>query len=132
MSSLNLLFIIIGTAFITLGFALTMTWDSLRRMKESNRHILHGWRRTEKIHKKLDAAMQDRHEFMVHDPHWRIWSMEHDAWWGPSFRGYTQEIKLAGKYSYAEAVKIVRGANEHSGEHPNEAMIRIEEYGRGD
>lgn len=53
-----------------------------------------------------------------------IWSMEHDAWWRPNWRGYTLSRAEAGVYTRREAQGIVdgsRGANE-----------RIEEIGPGD
>ena len=52
-----------------------------------------------------------------------VWSMEHGAWWRPNHCGYTQNKSEAGKYSYAEACKIVHGANQYQGDRPNEAMI---------
>lgn len=59
------------------------------------------------------------------DKKWRIWSIEHGAWWGPAWRGYVLNKTKAGLYSYEEALKIVRGANKHRREDqvPNEAMI---------
>ncbi len=42
---------------------------------------------------------------------WIIWSIEHDAWWGPNHRGYSQYIRNAGIYSYTEAIEIINGAN---------------------
>lgn len=57
---------------------------------------------------------------------WYVWSMEHGAWWRPAHRGYTTIKKEAGIYSYEEACEIVRGANEHQGNRPNEAMILAE------
>jgi hypothetical protein len=40
-----------------------------------------------------------------------IWSIEHGAWWGPNRRGYTQDVRTAGRYSYEVAVDIVEDAN---------------------
>jgi ABC-type transport system substrate-binding protein len=45
-----------------------------------------------------------------------IESMEHTpddtkVWWKPNHRGYTDDIREAGRYSYEEAKKIVDGAN---------------------
>ena len=37
---------------------------------------------------------------------WRIWSVEHDAWWRPGKAGYTTKITEAGVYTEAEAVAI--------------------------
>lgn len=57
---------------------------------------------------------------------WYIWSNEHNAWWKPDWKGYTPDKTSAGVYSYAEAIKIVEGANEHITDidaPPNEAMI---------
>lgn len=36
-----------------------------------------------------------------------IWSFEHDAWWAPDRRGYTEDIEKAGRYSKDEAGEIV-------------------------
>lgn len=35
-----------------------------------------------------------------------IWSVEHNAWWGPDQCGYVRRISQAGRYSNYEAVKI--------------------------
>lgn len=43
---------------------------------------------------------------------YRIWSVEHDAWWRPDSAGYTPHIDRAGLYTKAEATKIVKGANQ--------------------
>ena len=40
-----------------------------------------------------------------------IWSIEHGAWWGPQWRGYTQDLSAAGIYSRIEAEAILRQAN---------------------
>ena len=40
-----------------------------------------------------------------------IWSNEHNAWWCPNSRGYTQFIELAGIYTIEEATKICNDAN---------------------
>lgn len=55
---------------------------------------------------------------------WLIWSIEHDAWWRPSHRGYTPLRKEAGLYEYEEALQIVKGANITMANVPNEAMIK--------
>lgn len=41
---------------------------------------------------------------------WLIWSNEHSAWWKPNGMGYTQSVADAGRYSFAEAMQIVRSA----------------------
>ncbi len=55
---------------------------------------------------------------------WLIWSIEHNAWWKPGHAGYTKSRKEAGRYSYTEALKIVKGANINLRDEPNEAMIQ--------
>lgn len=40
-----------------------------------------------------------------------IWSYEHRAWWRPGGWGYTLELAEAGRYSKAEADRIVADAN---------------------
>jgi hypothetical protein len=40
-----------------------------------------------------------------------IWSNEHRAWWAPHCRGYTTVTAMAGRYSEAEADRIVQDAN---------------------
>lgn len=35
-----------------------------------------------------------------------VWSNQHSAWWRPSRAGYTDDVKLAGRYSRAEAISI--------------------------
>lgn len=58
------------------------------------------------------------------DGKWLIWSIEHDAWWAPKHRGYVASRDKAGRYTFEEACKIVRSANEHRGNlFPFEAMI---------
>ena len=58
---------------------------------------------------------------------WLIWSIEHKGWWKPEFAGYTNQRAMAGRYSYAAAVNIVRDANIGKHNIPNEAMILYEE-----
>lgn len=59
-------------------------------------------------------------------PLWLVWSIEHNAWWGPDHCGYVKDRRAAGLYSYYDAYDIVRMANEHrkSDFPPNEAMIQ--------
>jgi hypothetical protein len=40
-----------------------------------------------------------------------IWSFEHAAWWGPRRMGYTEALAAAGRYTKAEADRIVAHAN---------------------
>lgn len=54
---------------------------------------------------------------------WLIWSMEHEAWWGPNHREYFTLKSSAGRYTFDEACEIVRSANKYRGDNPNEAMI---------
>lgn len=60
-------------------------------------------------------------------PEWIVWSNEHRSYWGPNHRGYVSSRASAGRYSYEEALEIVRGANEHKDpdDEPNEAMIFV-------
>ena len=57
---------------------------------------------------------------------WRIWSIEHNAWWKPKWNGYTKEKSDAGIYEYEEALQIVREANEFTADTPKEAMILVD------
>jgi hypothetical protein len=52
-----------------------------------------------------------------------IWSIEHDAWWGPGRRGYTRELAAAGRYTRQEALEILERANLVK---VNECLIPIE------
>lgn len=52
-----------------------------------------------------------------------IWSIEHQAWWCPFHKGYTKDRRDAGTYSFEEACRIVKDANIHNKDIPNEAMI---------
>lgn len=54
---------------------------------------------------------------------WLVWSIEHDAWWGPNYRGYKKARSSAGRYTYEEATAIVRSANQFTGDAPNEGMV---------
>lgn len=56
-----------------------------------------------------------------------IWSIEHQAWWAPNYRGYDKERRNAGTYSFEEACKIVKSANVGLHDIPNEAMIECVE-----
>lgn len=64
---------------------------------------------------------------VVTPPHhqlWLVWSIEHNAWWGPGGRGYFKLRQDAGRYEFSEAVKIVSDANLYRfGKAPNEAMV---------
>lgn len=51
-----------------------------------------------------------------------IWSFDHNAWWKPDERGYTEDLIDAGLYSFQDAKRIVVGANEYS-DVPKEAMV---------
>lgn len=52
-----------------------------------------------------------------------IWSIEHQAWWGPDRIGYTRHLIEAGIYARDEAAAIVAGANVV---HCHECMIPLE------
>lgn len=64
------------------------------------------------------------------DNKWLIWSNEHNSWWAPSRRGYVNDVRFAGRYSFEEAVEIVRSANILVRTNrtcvPNEAMVMEE------
>lgn len=57
---------------------------------------------------------------------WMIWSIEHGGWWGANRRGYVEDVRKAGLYTFEEADEIVREANRFrkKGDVPNEAMLR--------
>jgi hypothetical protein len=40
-----------------------------------------------------------------------LWSIEHDQWWGPGERGYTRELREAGRYPAERAQQIVARGN---------------------
>ena len=44
-----------------------------------------------------------------HTEQFLIWSWEHLAWWNPQHRGYTEQLALAGRYSFEDAADIVIG-----------------------
>lgn len=54
-----------------------------------------------------------------------IWSIEHNAWWKSSSRGYTRDIGMAGFYQPEEAEKICRDANRSMSTPPMEAMVPV-------
>ncbi len=59
---------------------------------------------------------------------WLVWSNEHRGWWAPDHKGYVQSRKAAGRYTYDEALAIVRGANRHRADDafPFETMVKDE------
>lgn len=52
-----------------------------------------------------------------------IWSIEHEAWWGPNNRGYVLEKEKAGLYSFEQASYICKQGNKYCEDIPNEAMV---------
>lgn len=56
---------------------------------------------------------------------YRIWSIEHNAWWKPDHNGYTLSIHSAGIYDEAEALDIVEHANQFTADKPNEALVPV-------
>ena len=56
---------------------------------------------------------------------WLVWSIEHDAWWKENHNGYVKSRKGAGRYTFEDACKIVKGANIANKDVPNEAMIKV-------
>lgn len=59
------------------------------------------------------------------EKHYKIWSIEHDAWWAPACCGYLKSRAEAGIYSEGEALDIVRNANIGLHDVPNEAMVQV-------
>ena len=55
------------------------------------------------------------------EKNWLIWSIEHNAWWMPNSMGYTSDRSKAGRYTFQDALAIVKDAN-INGE-LNEAMV---------
>jgi hypothetical protein len=47
---------------------------------------------------------------MSDDEKYLVWSIEHQAWWGPGRNGYVTDIDVAGIYSRGEAIDICRDA----------------------
>jgi hypothetical protein len=44
---------------------------------------------------------------------WVVWSEEHRQWWGDGGFGYTPSLRLAGRYTEAEAKAIADKANRY-------------------
>lgn len=61
---------------------------------------------------------------------WLIWSNEHSAWWKASRNGYTYNVREAGRYSLADAIKICSSANVYLRPEgpPNEVMTPAPEF----
>ena len=58
---------------------------------------------------------------------YRIWSIEHNAWWKENEQGYTKDKKSAGIYDLLASIGICIEANQYvSGNIPNEAMVPVE------
>lgn len=54
---------------------------------------------------------------------WLIWCHERQQWWKPSCCGYTYKIQDAGRYSFEEALRIVKSANIYMEDIPDESMV---------
>lgn len=58
---------------------------------------------------------------------WLVWSNEHNAWWRANRAGYTNKLKSAGRYPFADAFSICRnGGNQRAGsdkDWPYEVMV---------
>lgn len=54
-----------------------------------------------------------------------IWSIEHQGWWLPNERGYTQNRDRAGIYSSKRAHEIVESANINLKDIPNESLVEF-------
>lgn len=63
-------------------------------------------------------------KFLKAQPNFLIWSHEHQGYWRPARRGYTQNRAEAGRYNLLEALGICADTNEHCGQFPNETMVR--------
>lgn len=75
----------------------------------------------------VEEMLKYGQEYADHDNTlWHIWSVEHTGWWAHNRCGYVTNKKKAGLYSYADALEIVQGANEHRADDkaPYEAMIK--------
>jgi hypothetical protein len=65
---------------------------------------------------------------------WLVWSVEHNAWWGPDSCGYTLKLDAAGRYDFSEARNICRYANHRAGSknqgisRPSEVMVPAPEW----
>lgn len=65
------------------------------------------------------------------DLNYYIWSFEHNGWWKRNNRGYTTNIRQAGKYAYNNAKQICDNANAYQPiDAPNEEMIHIDDHPR--
>lgn len=62
---------------------------------------------------------------MLDKKFYKIWSIEHSAWWRADHRGYTKKRTEAGLYSYQEAVDICTSANIAMRDVPNETMVEV-------
>jgi hypothetical protein len=54
-----------------------------------------------------------------------IWSHEHDAWWRPARRDYTDDVAFAGRYAEAEARSILAKSSYgwRKGQLPKEVIV---------
>lgn len=73
----------------------------------------------------IDRLEKEENELIerVTSAKWLIWSMEHQAFWGPNECGYVREWGEAGRYPFLKALAIVENANYRTGKNPHEAMI---------
>lgn len=79
----------------------------------------------------LGDALIELHETLTNrdagKPDWvRIWSYEHNAYWGHHSCGYVSDGLRAGLYKRDEAERIVKGANH--GNTLNEAIVELDEF----
>ena len=58
---------------------------------------------------------------------YKIWSIEHNQWWGSDSCGYTGKLELTGIYEEKEAKEICRQVNQHDA--INECMIPVKSLG---
>lgn len=54
-----------------------------------------------------------------------IWSIEHNSWWRPNHAGYTEKREEAGRYTFTEALAVLKSANIRNDDTPNEAIVVI-------
>lgn len=43
---------------------------------------------------------------------WLVWSCSKRCWWGPDSCGYAHDVREAGRYSDAEALRVVERMND--------------------
>lgn len=59
---------------------------------------------------------------------WLVWSIEHDAWWGPNHSSYYTDINAAGRYSLEEAIGICQLRSKRPNNQPCEMLVPSPEW----